>query len=794
MRGFVQVVLFLVLLNGSVVRGIAQHGYTKPVAALTNYTRDNEQEKIFAHVDKSFYVCGEIIWFKLYNVDAATNRPTNFSKLAYVELLDGSGQPVLQAKIELQEGFGNGSFFLPFSLSSGGYTLSAYTNWMKNFDSRLFIEKQITIVNTLKRLPAAESKKSEYNIRFFPEGGNLVAGLKSRVAFHAVDQYGKGNWCQGVVYNQDNDSITSFSTGRFGMGSFNLKPVKGHTYSAVVQDTDGNEIIRELPAVYETGYTMHLEQPDSHSIKINIASAGKKDKTIFLLGHSRQSIKLAQSKNLVDGKAEITLPVKDLGEGITHFTLFDENHQPLCERLYFRRPENRMSIKIGLDQQEYATRKKIGMSITTLGGSGQPISGDLSVSVFRTDSLQVPDEDDIQSYLWLSSELRGKVESPSYYFNAANDDALTNVNHLMLTHGWSRFKWENVLAGNEPGFRFLPEYEGMLVTGKIRSKSTGLPAANVKTCLSVPGEKFVFRTTKSDASGNLLFNVGKFYGRSDIVVQAHKDPGNYKVDIESPFSKDRVSSNSPLFNISEKWKEDLLTYSISSQVENLYTDGQKQKFAPLLLKDTTPFYGRPDKTYWLDDYTRFISLEEVMREYVAEVRVRKERDSFYYRVRNGVYNVFFEKEPLTLLDGVPVSDTRKLMEFDPLKIKKLDVVTKRYFTGNDGIEGIVSYSTYDGNLGGYNLDAGAIVLEYEGLQLNREFYSPTYETDEKFESPVPDFRNVLFWTPGIITDVKGVANMDFYSSDRPGRYAVVVQGITTDGLAGSSIHFFQVNK
>ncbi|HRO69172.1 MAG TPA: carboxypeptidase-like regulatory domain-containing protein [Chitinophagaceae bacterium] len=795
MRGLAQVVFFLALVNGSVISCAAQDAYSNPVAAaLSNYIQENVQEKIYTHTDKSFYVCGEIIWYKLYNVDAATNRPANISKLAYVELLDGNGQPVLQAKIELQDGLGKGSFFLPFSLSSGNYTLRVYTNWMKNFDTQFFFEKQLTIVNTLKRLPAAESKTSEYNIRFFPEGGNLVAGLETRVAFHAVDQYGKAAWCQGIVYNQDHDSITSFTSGRFGMGSFRFKPVEGHSYNTVVKDANGSEITRELPAVYETGYTMQLVQADSQYITINIASAGQKNNTIFLLGHGRQSIQVAQSKKLVNGKAELALPVKDLREGVTHFTLFDENHRPLCERLYFKRPETRMNIDVRLDQLEYATRKKIGISITTLDTGGQPIGGDLSVSVFRTDSLQVPDDADIQSYFWLSSDLHGKVESPSYYFNSNDDDAQLNADNLMLTHGWSRFKWENVIADNKPGFRFLPEYEGMLVTGKISDKYTGVPAANVKVFLSIPGEKFVFRTTTSDASGNFLFNVGKFYGRSDIVVQAQKDPGVYLVDIKTPFSVNKESSNSPAFSISEKWKEDLLSYSVSSQVENLYTEGEKQRFSAFLTKDTTRFYGRPDKTYWLDDYTRFISLEEVMREYVAEVRVRKERDSFYYRVRNGAFNIFFEKEPLTLLDGVPVFDIKKLMEFDPLKIKKLDVVTKRFFTGNDGIEGIISYSTYDGNLGGFNLDAGAIVLEYEGLQLNREFYSPSYESNEKLESPLPDFRNVLFWAPGIITDSKGLANMDFYSSDRPGTYAIVVQGMTTDGLAGSSVHFFRVNK
>lgn len=793
--GYTYVLILLFLLNGISILSFGQPTpATGPAAIFIKYSQEHLQEKIYAHTDKSFYVCGEILWFKLYNVDAMLNKPAAISKVAYVELLDGSRQPVLQAKVNLESGSGNGSFFLPFSLSSGTYVLRGYTSWMKNFSTELFFEKRITIINTLKRLPAAETDTVGYSIQFFPEGGNLVAGLESKLAFHAVDINGKGIDCKGVIYNQDHDSITSFAKSRFGTGSFNFTPAKGNIYNAVVQDVTGKKITRNLPAVYEHGYTMQLTQTDSGTIKIIIQSIGQRDNAVFLLGHTRQVLKLAQWKNLVNGKTEFTLDPMELGEGVTHFTLFNEMHQPLCERLYFRRPGKKLMVDIKIDQADYGIRRKVSIGLTTHDNNGQPIAGDLSISVFRTDSLQVLDDADIQSFFWLSSELRGKVERPSYYFSSTEKEASADADNLMLTQGWSRFKWENVLVNAGPVFQFLPEYEGMLIAGKIRNKNTGLPAPNVKTYLSVPGNKYVFRSSTSDKEGNVFFNVDKFYGKNEIIVQAERGPGNYVIDINSPFSGTVGNEKNHPFRVSETWKEALLSYSISSQVENVYTDERKQKFTMPFMEDTTQFFGKPDKTYWLDDYTRFISMEEVMREYVAEVRVRKEKDNFYYRVKNGPYNLFFPQDPLLLLDGVPVFDAKKLMEFDPLKIKKLDVVTRRYFTGNDGIEGIVSYTTYSGNLNGFVLDTGAIAMEYDGLQLQREFYSPAYETQAEAESPLPDFRNVLFWSPVVITNEKGIANLDFYTSDRPGTYAVVVQGMTANGLVGSSVHYFNVDR
>ncbi len=127
-------------------------------------------------------------------------------------------------------------------------------------------------------------------------------------------------------------------------------------------------------------------------------------------------------------------------------------------------------------------------------------------------------------------------------------------------------------------------------------------------------------------------------------------------------------------------------------------------------------------------------MEEVMREYVTEVHVRNRQNTFHYEVYNELQKLYFNDDPLVLIDGVPVFNINKIMEIDPLKIKKIDIITTRFFLGAREYEGIVSYSTYDGDLQGYDLSPGSLVVEYDGLQLEREFYSPQYETSEQFSS------------------------------------------------------------
>jgi hypothetical protein len=643
-------------------------------------------------------------------------------------------------------------------------------------------------------LPARENDSSAYDIQFFPEGGNLVNSLQSKVAFHAVARDGRGINCKGVIINQHNDSITSFQSLRFGMGHFNFTPAKGYSYKALIESESGKTITRDLPAAYETGYVMNLIALNKETIKISVHS-GNITEPIFLLVHTRQVAKQAQSKTLRDGEAEFIINKKELGEGVNHFTIFNSNRQPVCERLYFQLPAEKLNIGITPGKNQYSLREKVSIELNAYDTGMQAAKADLSISVFRIDSLQTLPESDIQSYLWLGSELRGTVESPSYYFNSVDNNTEELTDNLMLTRGWSRFKWEDVLNNKKPSFQFLPEYEGPVITGKIRERFSGLPAKNITTYLTVPGQKFVFKASTSDQNGNIFFNLNKFYGSNEIIVQPYdKMKGSYSIDISMPFTGNFSSRKYPSLQISEKWRDQLVSYSIGTQVENTYVHDNKQHFYFPDLKDTTAFYGNPDKTYLLDDYTRFITMEEVMREYVAEVRVRKQQEKFIYQVKNSAYQVFFDNDPLVLLDGLPVFDINKLIEFDPLKVKKIEVVTKKYFSGNDSYEGIVSYSTYKGNIDGFQLDPGTLMLEYQGLQLQREFYSPQYVTKEQTESRIPDFRNLLYWSPNLKTDGKGKSQISFYSSDRVGKYAVIVQGINSNGIAGSKTVFFTVNK
>src|SRR5882724_852629 len=171
------------------------------------------QEKVFVHTNKTFYLAGEIAWFKIYDVDGYAHQPSTLSSVCYVELINKDQRPVLQAMIPMSGGSGNGSLTIPSAMPSGSYRLRAYTAWMKNFSPDFYYEQTIIIVNTLKEAaPGGQAPAAAYNVQFFPEGGNLVEGHASKIAFKITNQYGQGISGKGVVLSTAKDTVARFET------------------------------------------------------------------------------------------------------------------------------------------------------------------------------------------------------------------------------------------------------------------------------------------------------------------------------------------------------------------------------------------------------------------------------------------------------------------------------------------------------------------------------------------------------------------------------------------------------
>jgi len=760
-----------------------------PTISFDNYTINHLQEKAFVHTDKENYVTGEIIWFKLYLTDALLNKPLNLSKIAYVEVLDMLHKPILQSKIEIKESMGDGSFLLPYSLQSGNYLFRCYTGLMKNSSAEFYFEKQISIINPLKKPDWSEAKPSVFKVQFFPEGGNLVSGIESKIGFKVTDQYGNSFAAKGFIEDEIKQKIVQFRTSRFGMGQFLFTALPGKKYQANIE-VEGKKLIVDLPNIYQQGAVMKLIENEGKQIVISV-QASKEIRGLELLVHTRQSVKALLHQDLVNGKLQFILPDSLMGEGISQLTLFDEQRQPLCERLYFKKPVHALQLEAQIESKVLAKRSKVDLAIHA-SDNLQPVGANLSLSVFLIDSLQAVPHSNILSYLWLESDLKGEIESPEYYFTDA-PDLFECTENLLLTQGWRRFQWDDVFSKQNIHQDDYSELNGHLIWAKVTKKLGGQLAEGITVYMSLPAEKPLFNQGISDKNGLVLFNIPAFFGNNQLILQTNsKIDSIYRIDLVDNYSTLYSSRKLHAFELQESLADLLKAHSIQSQVGNIYYADQQQKFSYPEVMDTIPFFGKSTHQYYLDDYTRFITMEEVLREYVEGIRLRKNNNSFNLRLFNDSYQNYFETEPLILLDGVPVFDMNQLIAFDPLKIKKIDLLNQQFYQNKFVLNGILSCNTYKGDLDGFSLDPNALVFAYDGLQLKREFYQPTYKEDQKTLNGLPDFRNVLLWNPELSTDKEGKQKVSFYNSDIAGKYLVVIQGITNNGVAGFSQQYFEV--
>ena len=759
------------------------------------------QEKIYAHISQKFFLTGETIWFKLYVVDGTQHRPLDLSKVAYAEILDRANLPVLQAKIKLTDGRGNGSFFLPASLSSGQYKLRIYTNWMKNFSPEFYFDEVFTLVNPFVAPEPVSKSAATYTVDFFPEGGNLVSGIKSKVAFRILDQAGKGADLEGWILDDRNDTITSFAAEKFGIGHFYMTPSATQRYKAVLGEAGARSFA--LPKIHPSGYVMHL-QDSGDFVRVAVQASGVQRENIVLFVHARQQIVQAQVRFL-QGDAFFEIPKANIVEGISHFTVFNINLEPLCERLYFSYPERSLNIDVALNQKVFSPRRKVSVTLKT-PSSGSTPSANLSMSVYKIDSLSNESGTHIHPYLWLTSDLTGRIESAEYYFTEPTPAVVAAMDNLMLTHGWRRFEWDDVMSGMQ-AIEHLPEVKEHIVTARVTKD--GQPIRGVYSNLGSPGKIIRAYGSWSNDKGLVRFEIKDFYGPRRVILQvpepaegaanasAQAQGGagtgreGYAISVEDPFSDSMDGEKLGALEITEGSQESLVARSIAMQVQDIFYYEQSSSQVESPQVDSSAFYGKADATYYLDNYTRFPVMEEVMREYVPGVFVRKRKDGFHFIVINSVNGGVLYGDPMVLLDGVPVPDVDDIMEMNPLRIRKLEVVTRMYYLGHSTFPGIVSYTTYNGDLGGMELDPQAVSLNYEGLQLKRRFFKPEHLRQNAGDR-MPDQRFLLHWEPDISVQEDGTAKVEFYTSDVPGQYRIVVEGLDQEGYAGSAIATFAV--
>lgn len=348
-----------------------------------------------------------------------------------------------------------------------------------------------------------------------------------------------------------------------------------------------------------------------------------------------------------------------------------------------------------------------------------------------------------------------------------------------------------------PGFvleePFLPETRGQFLTGKVFEAGTTNPRVKEVIYLSIVGKQPEFYTAVTDAGGNLKFEIVDFFGQGEVHLQSRDPEMALDFALTPVFSDQFATVQLPPLSIDEDWEDYLTLASHNMQIRNVYATAIAYD-GSIISSDTLPFYGNPDQRYFLDDYTRFPLMEEVLREYVSGILPRKRNDEFIFRMVNPDKGAIMDNEPLMLYDGLPVEKAGTIMEIDPRQVKRIDVITKRYLMGDVAFDGITSFHSYEGDLTGLNKEVvRGENFSFMGVQPNVKHVFPDYENADATVESLPDFRNTLFWSPATELN-NGSARATFFTGDDTGTYLVQVKGISQQGEVITQSTYLKVEK
>jgi len=739
-----------------------------PDSALSVYNSKFPQEKLHIHFDKDTYLPGETIWMKAYLL--SENRPSGVSKNLYFDWTDVDGRLLLHSVSPIMEGGASSYFKIPAWVKNGVIHVKAYTQWMLNFDNAFLYNKDIPVLMPIEGSnPVAE--KNQTIISFFPEGGDLISGVSSILAFEALNQHNKPVSLQGVVKNSNNTIVDSFSTKYKGMGYIVFKPVKGEHYTASWTDDNGETHSAPIQDAKANGLVLHADPYNNDQIhyKLEKSVDATNLTKIIVVGTVNQKVVYRNSLMLENNVAEGNITATAFPCGVLQLTAFDGDLSPLAERVVFINNQKAYTkVQMKKEAVNLTKRARNEISITI----PDSIVTNLSISV--TDAgLGYDSSNNIYSDLLIAGDLKGNIPgAASFLSNAVN--ANEHLDLLLLTHGWRRFNWETVVSGKFPELKYPRDAGFLSIRGAIKN-GTDLDAQDSMALLMISKDRKrnVYKLPV-DGDGNFGKNGLFFYDSVQVV---------YKFNHTSKLnSNSQISLYSGLLPALSPAKADEPSFAwvkvpdviLEKEMNgNLIEIHDNSVAAPAMGYAITPArdsLGKNSETaaHYLN--TMFVDLRFPAS--IKENMPAGDAKLASYRV-----NSFAIRSNVNItLDGTPVAmdDLKSVNMKEILFIKFLPKSNQKALP----TLAITSRQALDQDNILENKTGFAIVKGYTPA---REFYHQRYENKIEDFQPT-DYRSTLYWNPKMRLDNSNrKMSFVFYNNDISNRFRVVIEGMNQDG-------------
>jgi hypothetical protein len=694
-----------------------------------------------------------------------------------------------------------------------------------------FVTLKMQTKNLLSFTKTIALNEDRLDLQFFPESGELVNGLQSKVGFKAVDYNGRGKLVEGEIINEKGEIITSFKSNELGMGSFILTNMdKNATYIARLKSQSDGEIysIYPLPEVAPQGNVLSVIK-NGNKILFTASSNYLRNDSIYIRASCRGLVYYDIKGKLQEGILKFSLPADSLPEGVIAFSLMDNLMHPVAERLYFNeKPESRVNISASTDKDIYTPREMTNLIIKTTNNRGESVNANLSLLVLNRGQMgQIQSRrENILSYFLLSSDLKGEIENPGFYFNG-NSNNYNDLDALLLTQGWRKYLYIKPVDK----ISFQPETK-LTVAGSVGGILFQKKKSAELTLMTFGHHKTVQNQT-TDSLGRFNFNINDEYGQNlNILIQSANKSGkkkNYTIVLdkkESPaVSFNHIISIGKVDSVVHKLVENNIerkkveeTYKLSGSILLGEVKVEAYKMTPNRKKVMLEI-GKPNKVISGEEIQKkeekwSFGLYSVIQAKYPDIIIHRYEGYYYsgYNRPGYLYAKVREAIPtFVVVDGITVQymDYDLIQSIPPSEVSSFEIIENakniaqlysEYCPecspmGTPLLGDVIAIYTYGGRgIYGEIKPVGIIQAAVPVFSAPREFYAPKYEKLQASDWYKPDLRALIHWDPNVTADSLGKASSTFYNADITGEMEVVVEAISEDGKIGYQELIYNVRK
>jgi len=668
--------------------------------------------------EKDAYGAGDKVEANL-DLQSLTNEPIADKEVDFVVSL--KGQVISKAKAKTDAaGKTIISFELPKKLDTADGLLNILLSHNGQTES---ISRSIPLANTV------------FDLQFFPEGGDILAGTASNVAFWCKDEFGKPADVQGIITDSKGKEVGHFSSLHKGMGNFQFEAKEGENYTAKITSPKGVETTYKLPETVEVGYGLKINYPvskkddkkvyDTSNLKFSIYSPVMEE--VFLVGKLRGEIIFSKKISVKKGENTLNIPTDEMPIGVANFTLFDAKKIERAERLVFLNTEKQLNISVKSNKDNYQPREKVTLNIKVTDHRGIPMPANLSLSVVDDKLLSFADDKSshILSHLLLEADLKGEVKEPRSYFtkdfDKDEDKAAQARDLLMLTHGWRKFTWEQI---QKSSITLKYNAEKSIIAGTV-NKENGKPAKNVK--VEIQGKNI---STKTDDKGYFEFQNYKLYEPITLVATDSSQTAAQSVVAYSS------SYSLTFYDLRRIRREKNMAIPVRAmQMKEMKAVGGNQDVEGAVFDD-------------------------------GVVMAEMQKDEL---LKNEIL-----EDNIEIVDDAPAVEIAEVEE----ELNEVVVMDRRQenfgqVANNREEKPIIPVITY-----------------HRARVFPKVDYSKKENETENESKSRTDFRSTIFWSGNIKVDAKGKSQVEFYASDEITAFRVVCEGIASDGGIGRTESVF----